>query len=261
MNQGLAAATGRLRRVLQQRHGPARRLGRHVWSRRPTPTRTPPSSCPALTAAAQRPRPSAPSRATEIEVLAAVLGAAGRGDLRHARPTSSSELGAWGEEYEIASGEDVDLVLQGVGQRPRHRLRPAGARGARRQGLGVAASTTGRRSGRATGGGSSTSGRVTRCRRGSLRAIRSGSTATAPSCWATADWMARDFATREKARQRPKLFGATVFFALAERSKPEWPGAGCGPMFHRRPPILSAGWEGDWGERDERPVDSPGPPR
>ena len=76
------------------------------------------------------------------------------------------ELGAWGEEYEIASGEDVDLVLQGVGQRSRRRVRPARARAstsarARRRG-----STTGRRSGRATAAASSTSGWATaRCPR------------------------------------------------------------------------------------------------
>ena len=136
MNQGLAAARGTLRRVLQQRHDRARRVGRRTCCRPRGAIRTRRSSCPAVTETRNpvnvRTEPGDRRRGAPAVQRAA------RGDrLRHAgrgrAPARSVGRGVRDRERRRRRP-----VLQGVGERPRRRLRPARARAARREGLGVA---------------------------------------------------------------------------------------------------------------------------
>ena len=118
-------------------------------------------------------------------------------------------LGAWGEEYEIASGEDVDLCFKvwvndlDVVYDQRVLVR------ARRQGLGGRGSTTGRRSGRANrrrflekwmGDGD---GPAPRRRATPTRFARNRETARS-----VAGWMERYFTVRDREDRRNRRFFA-----------------------------------------------------
>ena len=79
----------------------------------------------------------------------AVLRAARRDRLRHAG-RGRAPARRRGARSTRSRAVKTSTSLQGLGQRSRHRLRPARARAARRQGLGAGISTTGRRCGRGT---------------------------------------------------------------------------------------------------------------
>ncbi len=91
MNQGLRRPAVTLRGVLQQRHGHARGLGVHLLETARARTRDAGDRRPGGHRGPQRPQRCAPSPATDIEVLATVLGATGRGRSTSCRRTSSSD--------------------------------------------------------------------------------------------------------------------------------------------------------------------------
>ena len=233
MNQGLERRSGRVRRVLQQRHGPARGLGRAGCWRPPRLTRTPRSSYPRSPPRETRP-PCAREPGDDVEVLDPVLGAARRGRLRRPgrRRPSSSVRGARSTRSPAArtstsASRCGSTISTSCTTNECSWITSARAR--RR------ASTTGRGCGPATGSGSSTSGWVT-SDAAAARVVRSGSVRAQPGHRAVDGRLDEPLLRhpRQGCVNAPSSSVATAFCEPAAPNRPESCGAGCGHMFHRQ---------------------------